>query len=54
MDHAVAALSDLDASGLIDSTFPLADHANAYRRLDEPGRMGNILLDLTEHDAPAV
>ena len=54
MDHAVAALSDLDACGLIDSTFTLADHAKAYQRLDEPGRMGNILLDLTEHGAQAM
>jgi D-arabinose 1-dehydrogenase-like Zn-dependent alcohol dehydrogenase len=48
MDEALNALSDLNESDLVDSTFSLSDHRSAYRRLDTPGRFGNVLLDLLD------
>ncbi len=48
MSHAVDALQDLDESDLVDSVFSIADHVKAYERLDAPGRLGNILLDLAD------
>jgi len=47
MAQAVDALQHLDESPLVDSVFAIADHAAAYERLDTPGRLGNVLLDLT-------
>jgi D-arabinose 1-dehydrogenase-like Zn-dependent alcohol dehydrogenase len=47
MDHAIDALERLDDdSELVDSVFELADHQAAYERLDTPGRLGNILIDV--------
>lgn len=45
-----ALLTHLDAADwapAIDSTFPLDAIASAYERLDDPGRVGKVLLDVT-------
>jgi zinc-binding alcohol dehydrogenase/oxidoreductase len=44
MEHALDALPGLDPATMIDSVFDIRDHADAYRRLDTPGRLGNVLL----------
>ena len=48
MDEALSALRDLDPTTFVDSTFQLAEHRSAYRRLDTPGRFGNVLLGLLD------
>jgi zinc-binding alcohol dehydrogenase/oxidoreductase len=47
MLEALDALGDLDEAQLVDSVFDIADHQAAYERLDTPGRLGNILINLS-------
>jgi D-arabinose 1-dehydrogenase-like Zn-dependent alcohol dehydrogenase len=47
MTEALSALRELDESELVDSVFDIADHQAAYERLDTPGRLGNILINLS-------
>jgi D-arabinose 1-dehydrogenase-like Zn-dependent alcohol dehydrogenase len=46
MSRAIEILPQLDFSELVDSYFDLAEFEKAYKRLDEPGRLGKILLRL--------
>jgi D-arabinose 1-dehydrogenase-like Zn-dependent alcohol dehydrogenase len=48
MLEALRALTELDVSTIVDSIFPVFDHASAYKRLEAPGRFGNVLLHLLD------